>query len=62
MQIMDQTDIPYSNPQRILRSGGSKYLYVVYSGSEDEEARDAAVVKYKLKTDGEVSSANSSRE
>ena len=62
MQIMDQTDVPYSNPQHILRSGGSKYLYVVYSGGEDEEARDAAVIKFKLKTDGEVSSANSSRE
>ena len=58
---MDQTDVPYSHPQHILRSGGSKYVYVVYSG-EDEEARDAAVVKFKLKTDGEVSSANLSRE
>ena len=59
---MEQTDVPYSSPQSILRSGVSKYLYVVYSGGEDEDAQDSAVVKFKLKMDGEVSSSNSSRE
>ena len=59
---MDQTDVPYSNPQHILRSGASKYVFVVYSGGDDQDSKDAAVVKFKLKIDGEVSSNNSSNE
>ena len=59
---MDQTDVPYSNPQNVLRSGNSKFVYVVYSGGEGGAAKDAAVVKFKLKIDGEVSSSNSSKE
>ena len=59
---MDQTDVPYSNPQHILRSGASKYMFVVYSGGDDQDSKDAAVVKFKLKIDGEVSSNNSSNE
>ena len=59
---MDQTDVPYSNPQHILRSGASKYMFVVYSGGDDQDSKDAAVVKFKLKIDGEVSSNNSSHE
>ena len=59
---MDQTDDPYSNPQHILRSGASKYVFVVYSGGDDQDSKDAAVVKFKLKIDGEVSSNNSSKD
>ena len=59
---MDQTDVPYSNPQHILRSGASKYMFVVYSGADDQDSKDAAVVKFKLKIDGEVSSNNSSKD
>ena len=59
---MDQTDVPYSNPQHILRSGASKYMFVVYSGGDDQDSKDAAVVKFKLKIDGEVSSNNSSKD
>ena len=59
---MDQTDVPYSNPQHILRSGASKYVFVVYSGGDDQDSKDAAVVKFKLKIDGEVSSNNSSKD
>ena len=59
---MEQTDVPYSSPQHILRSGASKYVFVVYSGGDDQDSQDAAVVKFKLKMDGDISSANSSKE
>ena len=59
---MDQTVVPYSNPQHILRSGASKYVFVVYSGGDDQDSQDAAVVKFKLKMDGDISSANSSND
>ena len=59
---MEQTDVPYSNPQHILRSGASKYVFVVYSGGNDQDSQDTAVVKFKLRIDGDISSANSSNE
>lgn len=62
VKIMEQTDVPYSNPQHILRSGASKYVFVVYSGGNDQDSQDTAVVKFKLRIDGDISSANSSNE